>query len=828
MRVLIGVIAALYAGCASAHVLPVPFEGLGHSREVQQAAFGIFQTWPAAVPQITCDLTTGVASVNTPCTATTTCNGTGDDAVAFKAFNTWGRANQTSNNQIVLTIASGSNCVFNSSQGYGGSIVPNTITAGLRNVILDSAGTYTLSQGTSGYRLGGARGLCYVGIASAGGCSARLQTISPGATTITLTSASVSAGYISRYSVGDWVMIGGLDTQGNFQNFYGDPPNNAYFEYRQIVSCNASPTTCTGSTITLDRQLTYFYSADWPNYNPGDDFHSDGGGPATIYKMADNWNGTFEYRNITINQTGQTYGEGRFVTVRNATITGSSGFIPTQNETWAAYNSSFANVNLETDKLVGTILFDGVTIRKLTNQSPSTEQLIIRNSSIFDPAHVSGGLVGNAQYTEITDTYIDVFNPGLKSYGITGTANQLICTRCTIDSLGFTDAGGFNSGADQLWLKSGGIITMPNGAAEEIVGAGAQANGARYFVPGGRIYYAGGTTNPPTNPFFACCDTLGSFLVSTITADPWPSLTDNQTLTTTINTTNGSKNLNVPSGPFVPGDVGKTIIVNGASNVGVGNTQLLTFITNYISATDVTLNNIAKVTLTSSSQQIQWGTSNTYITTNQSGGFPDISAFSTNGAAGGFVSGIGFKFMGSWNWTCDVCNAGQPTTDAYAVSVQAGATPGLPLGAYISKKYVPASAAGNLAALNGRGVFKSLTVDVTVAATAAGFARLYPTTGTNLRMINQASYPTSLSLSAWSIADQTINTKVAGKRVITPSGVTCDTGGGPIAGACSGDTINVPAGMATMWIQNVAQPNFPDAYTTGPEFTITLVTDPIQ
>ena len=63
-------------------------------------------------------------------------------------------------------------------------------------------------------------------------------------------------------------------------------------------------------------------------------------------------------------------------------------------------------------------------------------------------------------------------------------------------------------------------------------------------------------------------------------------------------------------------------------------------------------------------QTLQWGTSNTYIETNQPGGFPNLSAFS--------AGSVQLKVMGSWNFTCDACT-GDP--NAVGASIQAGATP---------------------------------------------------------------------------------------------------------------------------------------------------------
>lgn len=417
--------------------------------------------------QITCNLITGVASVGGPCTATTICNGIADDAPAFKAFNTWARANQGLN-QVVLTIPNGSNCLFNTNQTISGVNTFNTFAAGINNFILEGTGA-TLTAGASGFRLGGG-GVCYIGIASASGCSARLQSISPGATTVTLTAASLSSGYISRFAIGNWIMIGGLDTQGQFGFPFGDPPNNTYFEFRQIINVNAG----TG-VITLDRSLTKTYLDTWPLYNPGDNFHSDGGGPATIWKLNDTWGASFEYRGVTIDQgANQTYAEGRYVTYRNVTVTGVHGAIPTQNEVWAAYSSNFANVEMETDKLVGTMLLDNTTIDKITVQSSSMDFLIIRNNSV-----ITDGLYGTPTNAEITDTTIGLFRPGATAYG--ATTGTVVCTRCAVTT--FEVDGTLLQNSPTEYSMSTGIISFAN------TDAFGSDPAQRIFLPGGNIYW---------------------------------------------------------------------------------------------------------------------------------------------------------------------------------------------------------------------------------------------------------------------------------------------------------------------------------------------------
>lgn len=647
-----------------------------------QAAFGIFQTY-SGPPQIACNLVTGVASVGGPCTSTTTCNGSGDDAPAFKAFNTWARANQGSSNQVVLTIPNGSNCIFNSNQTYSGVTTTNTIAAGINNFILEGTGA-TLTAGTSNFRLGGG-GVCYVGIASAGGCSARLESISPGASTVTLTAASLASGYISRFAIGNWVMVGGLDTQGQYLFAFGDPPNNTYFEFRQITNINAG----TG-VITLDRPLSKTYLSTWPLYNAGDNLHSDGGGPATIWKLNDTWPASFEYRGLTINNTGQTYAEGRYVTYRNVTIGGVDGAIPTQNEIWAAYSSSFANVNMETDKLVGTMILDNVTIKKITVQSSSMDELIIRNGSVITDA-----LFGTPTSAAISDTTLNIFRPGATSYGTTN--GPVTCTRCDVTDFQFGGTLVQNRVAD--YSMSGGVISFANTDA-----SGSDPDQRVFVPPNGNVFWS----------------------------------------------------------------------ATGFTTAGLFNVQAIT--------QDAT---------------------NTYIQTNEAGGFPSLANITPA------------RPHPAPQFTCDTCT-GDP--ELVATSVQAGATPLAPLGTYFFRSFAPTSSPGTQGDINVRGNIVSLTIDVTTPSTHTGAITLNATSQfNNLSTVKQSDWSTFV----WG---PQINLKQSGTRVITPSGVTCNGVAAPTG--CSGDSLGTALPEA-VWIADKLSPYINGTFSGGvnPQFTITVRTD---
>lgn len=703
-----------------------------------------------------------------------------DDAWAFRDFNAWARLNQTLTTQVALTIPTGAVCFFATSGGVftPGTTLINAWVAGIHNVLVDGPGARIVAAGGSGFFLGG-QGIIQVGLNSASGKSARVQTVAAGASQIALTSASFSAGYISRFTVGKVIMIGGSNPQSYFQSPYGFPPNFTFFEWRTIANVNAG----TG-VIDLDQPLTNSYSDQWPEYNQGSNFEADPGGPATIYAINDTWDMTAEYRGapgnpFTISQRGQTYAGGRHIIYRDVVFTGAHGGIPSQNVTWSAINVDYGFTNMETDKLVGTMLMDGVTIAQIVNQSSSTDLLIMRNST------VTSRLDGGAKRTEITDSTLGNFGPGIWAYG--NTSGATICTRCAITTLNFNFNENFKSNpSPSPYTMSSGIITMSNSFSN---GA---TEGARTIVtPDSIVYYlASGFSS------------LGTFQIQTVTADPWPAL-DNQTTTTTINITSASKNLNVPSGPFVSGDVGKTIIVNGAGGSGG---QLRTFITAYSSATDVTLFDAAGTTV-SSSQTIQWGTSNTYAQTNQAGGFPNISTLTANP--------IGFMVLTSSDFTCDACT-GDP--NAVGASTQAGAPPGIPLGSFLTRTYTPTTAPTNLDAFPSRGKIVSLTIDVTQEFVGTGTAFLTPLGQFFVGTINQATW-TQFN---WSIS---INLKQPGTRVITPSGVTCNGVAAPTG--CAGDSLGTALPNA-VWIQKQFNPwtagNF-SGMTTPPTFTMTAQTD---
>jgi hypothetical protein len=301
---------------------------------------------------------------------------------------------------------------------------------------------------------------------------------------------------IGRFSVGKWIMIGGVDQQGTWNTPFSFPPNARYFEWRQITAICNNTGPCSGTaTITLDRPLTNSYLDTWPQWNSGNAFEVDSGGPATIYVLDDSWNTTVEYRGLTINQTIQTYAVGRNVTYRNVTFGGFLGGIPTQNETWTAISSSWrVGTVLETDKLVGTMTMDNVSVPRIDFQSSSTDLFVLKNSNVKT-------IFGTPTRTEITDTSLGTFRPGATGYGETFS---VVCTRCNVTA--FETSGGVitpQSTSPFTPSMSAGVFSWPN--TDEI---GPYPTGIVFVPPRGNVYWRG-----------AGMQSVGLFNVQTLTRD---------------------------------------------------------------------------------------------------------------------------------------------------------------------------------------------------------------------------------------------------------------------------------------------------------------------
>lgn len=433
---------------------------------VTQAGFAIFQVASnaEAPADVVCTITTG------NCTGTgggtglftaATCDGNPahDDGPAFASFNTWITGTwQVAHPGLLaqLNIPSGASCQF-----IATTQANEKWTFGIKRLRVMGYGATLDSTGGSAFFFLGGLGVCDIGIASASGCSARLQAVSAGAASVTLTSASLSSGYISRFSVGSYVIIGGLNTQTNTTpgNY---PPNLHFWNIAKITAINVG----TG-VITLDRPAVYDLKTTWPIYNEGDGGHNDPGGPATIWALDSTWDAEFDYRGLTISQTAQTNAVGRSVTFRDVTFTGTDCWSPSQNETATIINSDLSSCNnSEPDKLVWTLNIQGTNWRKMTFQSSSIEYLNVSNSTITF-------LTGTPKRTTISNSSMTTLKIGPQTNGVAVSFNCDTCTATTFVVGGFTDQ-------PISPTMSGGVITIANSAGAWLLA-----------VPGGTYFWQG-------------------------------------------------------------------------------------------------------------------------------------------------------------------------------------------------------------------------------------------------------------------------------------------------------------------------------------------------
>lgn len=376
-----------------------------------------------------------------------------------------------------------------------------------------------------------------IGIDEATGRSARVKTINPGATTIELSTASASAGHISRFAIGRYIMVTGWDIQGSFQSPYGFPPNFQWVEFRKI-------TNIVGNFITVDAALTYYYDQNWPEMHRGNAFEADGGGPATIFDLAAGWDA-----DVTFN--GGSYSAGGLITCcgKNFTMNGGNSIgepiFPSVNYYWKAVGHSAPDARCEIDKLIETCEFTGGNWYRIQSQSSSGKML-----------KINGGLVLGSLDGSVKNTIIDgitITNSLRMSPIAYGRADTFVCKNTSIGtdiSGGLLCKGPTDGIVQDLGYQTcitsmvSGLIKIPKCFGDNI---------GRCFMPDGTLFWSGNN------------GTFGSFKVLSATGDPWPAA-DDQTATVTVTVTKNAKTLQSSSPIFSAGDVGKVIQLPGVIN----------------------------------------------------------------------------------------------------------------------------------------------------------------------------------------------------------------------------------------------------------------------
>lgn len=381
-----------------------------------------------------------------------TCNGSGDDSSAFIAARSFGLTWQMTNVGLyTLVVPPGSVCMF-----------PGTLTyigLGLKNFLVSGYGASFSDAGMgNGYEFGG------IGVFQDGSHSARLATVSSGASSVTL----LTPAQASLFTVGTYALIAGIDMQG-----YGFPPNPYFHEYVYIQSI-------VGAVITFSAPLQYSYESTWPMFNAGGPGVPDYGGPGTLYVLPASWDTTQEYDGLSLSSLGAPNAQGRSITFKDITV-GSGGCIfPSQNSLFALVNPNISSCFIEADKIVDTFSITGGTIAGIAFQSASIKQFTM--SGVTSNGYVTGTPIN----TSISNSTLSGLFPGAYVYGPSSNTTCLNCAIATMGSQGVIDQGIAGVGVNVSYTMSNGVITVPISMALPAV---------PWAVPGAQLFWAGQYAN---------------------------------------------------------------------------------------------------------------------------------------------------------------------------------------------------------------------------------------------------------------------------------------------------------------------------------------------
>ena len=610
----------------------------------------------------------------------------------------------------------------------------------------------------------GSRGCVQKGIDEAAGQSARIQSVTEGSTSVTLTAASAGSGHISRAIIGQWMMVAGYNIQDLFQAPYGFPANFHFIDYVQI-------TNIVGDTIHFAEPLNNTYLDTWPEINRGNAFEQDAAGPATVFFMVPDFGHTTTFNGGTYENIGALIGCGGLNFIMNGGVSSAAGYpiFPSTNKLWRAVNHTALGALVEHDKLCDWVDVQGGSYATWKEQSSSTRLLTMTDVTV-------AAITGTSRNTILDGCTIGSLAIGPTGYG---RADTFECRNSTISGSiggGLLETGGFdNPGLQNVMSMSGGIITIPRTMNE---------NGTKAFPPDpdGRngLLWNGSD------------GTIGSFQVLEVTGDPWPAV-DYQTASTNLTMASGdtsSGNLQVSSSIFSSGDVGKVIIIARTSD----GANLKTFITEYISATQITVYSSFASTMSGAAGTLQWGTCNNYVHTNQAGGLPDASLYG---------SALSIRVPPARTVLFENCTGSETVLDL----CQAGAQ-NKPLWSYTKRTYT----GSNGGAILMIGNIVSIKFNV-----------ITPYTGvqsTLLAGLNQFNNVPAVIGGALATIGPRVNLKIAGERIIEIGNTT---------GTQTGDT-NMTLASPT-WLRGynfgiyMSQTISGEDPSVWPEFTMEMITD---
>src|SRR5271163_4846206 len=379
-----------------------------------------------------------------------TCNGSTDDAPAIRKAANAIRANSMvrSGRPVILNIPPGHECVMSSCPP---GIEPgHPVFYAIPHLIINMAGSSVSSPGH------GCQSWAGLGIQASAGMNARFNSVIAGSSCVVM----VEPGQESRFPAGSWVEATGIDLMG-----WGYPPNAAVYEFLQIKSRGSGQICFTGP-------LKNSYSSSYPHYgHTAQDCGGSGcGGPATLYKLDPGWNVSFELRGGMWNYSKQLYFLGRSITLSDVTMggAGSNCFAPSVSQSVIINNLQEPTCEMEVDKLIETLTFNGGSLGKVTIQSPSPVNLLLNQVKL-------GILNGTPQNTVCEHASIGTLAGG----SVFGANTSFIGRDCEIHNIRPLGVQG-NIVNGKGWSVNKGIFTNSLSFGP-----------VHWAVPGAKIFFTG-------------------------------------------------------------------------------------------------------------------------------------------------------------------------------------------------------------------------------------------------------------------------------------------------------------------------------------------------
>lgn len=284
-----------------------------------------------------------------------------------------------------------------------------TIPAGTYATTADSwwgrLGGDKLTIAAPGVTLTGFSGFAKLAIPEDVNKQAFISTVSAGASTVSLLTAAET----SRFTVGKYVLVSCIEMQG-----YGDPPNFALFEFKQVESIGTGTLTFTEPLINTYKS-TYPLSVDLTL-----------GGPGLVYAMDDAWDQEVELQGAYITDNSNLfYGKTRVAKYTDCTFE-TYGPCPTANILFRSLRCTGAGVGgLEVDKCAHRVEFIDSMHRAVDFQSASINELYVENMTQSPNARWRGGASKSNTFINLNTTDF-LFGP--MNYGAQGPTTMTNCT----------------------------------------------------------------------------------------------------------------------------------------------------------------------------------------------------------------------------------------------------------------------------------------------------------------------------------------------------------------------------------------------------------------